>query len=192
MNGQIDWQAQQISNLVCSLTRKMCSEAWGTFSTWTGQSITALIAWRKEEWRKEAADIPPSKVENDLCSTRQILALFLGQPWGDCREKAQSAYGPFRAQGCHLELKLETGTQCCAAATTARWPVNGHCFHLHQLRLSAVPIYFHHCALIVLGPLCLFNAKQCFNFIHKMANVKYHNNWLSPPPPPPNALCIVR
>ena len=39
---------------------------------------------RKEEWRKEAADIPPSKAENDLCSTRQILALFRGQPWGDC------------------------------------------------------------------------------------------------------------
>ena len=33
---------------------------------------------------KEAADIPPSKVEKDLCSTRQILALFRGQPWGDC------------------------------------------------------------------------------------------------------------
>ena len=29
-------------------------------------------------------DIPPSKVDNDLCSTRQILVLFRGQPWGDC------------------------------------------------------------------------------------------------------------
>ena len=44
----------------------------------TSQSITALTAWRKEEWRKEAADIPPSKAENDLFSTRQILALFRG------------------------------------------------------------------------------------------------------------------
>ena len=57
MNGQIDWQAQQISHLICSLAGQRCSGAWGTFWTWTGQSITALIAWRKEEWRKEAADI---------------------------------------------------------------------------------------------------------------------------------------
>ena len=27
----------------------------------------------KEEWRKEAAGIPPSKVENDSCSNRQII-----------------------------------------------------------------------------------------------------------------------
>ena len=84
MNRQIDWQALQISHLVCSLAGQRCSEAWGTFSARTSQSITALTAWRKEEWRKEAADIPPSKAENDLCSTRQILALFRGQPWGDC------------------------------------------------------------------------------------------------------------
>ena len=84
MNGQIDWQALQISHLVCSLAGQRCSEAWGTFSARTSQSMTALIAWRKEEWRKEVADIPPSKAENDLCSTRQILALFRGQPWGDC------------------------------------------------------------------------------------------------------------
>ena len=73
----------------------------------TGHSITALIAWRKEEWRKEAADIPPSKVEISLCSTRHISALFQGQPWGDCWEKRWSAYGPFRALWFHLELKLK-------------------------------------------------------------------------------------
>ena len=39
---------------------------------------------RREEWRKEAADIPPSEVVNDLYSTRQTLALFREQPWGDC------------------------------------------------------------------------------------------------------------
>ena len=60
MNGQIDWLAQQISHLVCSLAGQRCSEAWGTFWTLTGQSITALTAWRKEDWRKEAADIPPT------------------------------------------------------------------------------------------------------------------------------------
>ena len=53
------------------------------------------------------ANIPPSKVKNDLCSTRQILALFRGQPWGDCWETGRSAYGPFRALRCHLELKLK-------------------------------------------------------------------------------------
>ena len=107
MNGQIDWQAQQISHLVCSLAGQRCSEAWGTFSARTSQSITALTAWRKEERRKEAADNPPSKAENDLCSTRQILALFRGQPWGDCWETGRSAYGPFRVLRCHLELKLK-------------------------------------------------------------------------------------
>ena len=44
MNGQIDWQAQQISYMVCSLAGQRCSEAWGTFSTQTSQNITALIA----------------------------------------------------------------------------------------------------------------------------------------------------
>ena len=62
---------------------------------------------RKEERRKEASDIPPSMVENDLCSTRQILALFRGQSWGDCWGTGRSAYGPFRALRCHLELKLK-------------------------------------------------------------------------------------
>ena len=107
MNGYIDWQAQQISHLVCSLAGQKCFEAWGTVSTRTSQSITALTARRKEEWRKEAADIPPSKVENDLCSARQILALFRGQPWGDRWETGRSAYWPFWALRCHLELKLK-------------------------------------------------------------------------------------
>ena len=46
-------------------------------------SISRLEEGRVE---KKAADIPPSKVWNDLCSTRQTLALFWGQPWGDCWE----------------------------------------------------------------------------------------------------------
>ena len=46
---------------------------------------------------------------SDLCSTRQTLALFRGQPWawGDCWEAGQSAYGPLRALRCHIELKLK-------------------------------------------------------------------------------------
>ena len=70
-----------------------------------GGEVIGLIAWRKEEWRKEAADIPSSKVENDLCSTRQILALFREQPWGDCWETGLNTYGPFRGLRCHLKLK---------------------------------------------------------------------------------------
>ena len=77
--------------------------------TTRGVSVDTSVftAQKRRKWRMEAADIPPSKVENDLCSTRQILALFRGQPWGDCWETGRSAYGPFRALLCHLELKLE-------------------------------------------------------------------------------------
>ena len=93
MNKQIDWQAQQIPHLVCSLAGQRCSEAWGNFWTWTDQSITALIAWRKEEWRKESADIPPSEVGNDLCLARQTSSLFQGQPWGDSWETGRVCMG---------------------------------------------------------------------------------------------------
>ena len=41
---------------------------------------------------------------------RQILALFRGQPWGDCWETGRGAYGPIWALRCHLELKLESGS----------------------------------------------------------------------------------
>ena len=102
MNGQIDWKAQQMSHLVCSLAGQRCSEAWGTLWIWTGQSITALITWRKVELWKEVADIPPSKVGNVLCSTRQTLALFRGQPLEDCGEVGRSSYGPLRVLRCHL------------------------------------------------------------------------------------------
>ena len=102
----IDWQAQQISHLVYSLAGQRCCETWETFWIWTGQSITALTAWRQEELRKEAADIPPSEVRNDLCSTRQTLALFQGQPCGDSWETEWSAYGPLWALRYCLESHL--------------------------------------------------------------------------------------
>ena len=38
--------------------RWKCWEAWRTFCICTDQSITALIAWRKAEWRKEVPDVP--------------------------------------------------------------------------------------------------------------------------------------
>ena len=49
-----------------------------------------------KEWRKEAADIPPSEVENDLCSTRQTLALFPGQPCEHCWETGAEHVWAFR------------------------------------------------------------------------------------------------
>ena len=136
ISGQIDWQAQQISHLVCSLAGQRCSEAWGTFWTWTGQSITALITWRKEEWRKEAADIPLCEVKNDLCSTRQILALFRRQPWGDCWETGWSAYGPFRALRCHLELKLKLKLGYAVSTTSIATLVTSWLLLLLLLMLS--------------------------------------------------------
>ena len=104
----------QISHLVCSLAGQRCSKAWGTFWTWIGQSITALIAWRKEEWRKKAADIPPSKVENDLCSTRQILALFQGQPL-ERRDRVHMGLSE------HNDAEIETGAAMKWHASYAQW-----------------------------------------------------------------------
>ena len=46
---------------------------------------------------KGSSNIPPSEEGNDLCSTRQTLALFWGQPWGDCWETGWSTFGPFWA-----------------------------------------------------------------------------------------------
>ena len=106
MNQQIDWQTQQTSHLSCSLAGQKCWEAWGAFWTWTGQSNTAVIAWGTEEWRKEAADIPLSKLGNSQFSTRQTLVLFWGQPWGGWE------MGPFKALQCPPEQKLETH-HCC-------------------------------------------------------------------------------
>ena len=53
------------------------------------------------------AEIPLPEVGNDVCSTRQTLVLFQGQPLGTYWETGRSAYGPFRALRCHLELKLK-------------------------------------------------------------------------------------
>ena len=51
--------------------------------------------------------LPVCIVGIDLCLTRQTLALFRGQPWGDCWETGRSVYGPFRALLFHLEQKLK-------------------------------------------------------------------------------------
>ena len=61
MNRQIDWQAQQLSHLVCSLAGQRCSEAWGTLWTWTGQSITALIAKGKRNGERKRTTFHPPR-----------------------------------------------------------------------------------------------------------------------------------
>ena len=103
MNGQIDWHVHQPSQLVYCLAGQTCSDDWETFWTRSGQSITAMITWWREELRKEAASLPPSNVRNNMYSTRQKLILFWEQPWGECWETVQ-----FWAQWCHFELKQET------------------------------------------------------------------------------------
>ena len=104
-----DVSPSEVRNNLCS-TRPTLElfrgQPWGdcgemrrrTKWTWSGQTITALITWRKEEWRKEMFDIPPSLLENNLCSTRPTLELFRGQPWGDCGEMRQSTYGHGQAR----------------------------------------------------------------------------------------------
>ena len=103
-----DWREQQTSLLVYSLAGQRHLEARGFFWTRTSQSITATIAWRKEEWRKEVADVPPSKVGNDLFSAGQTLVLVWGQPQDHCWEMGQNMYGPFWVLWYFIEKKPET------------------------------------------------------------------------------------
>ena len=106
MNGQIEWQAHRTSHLVWSLPGQRCLGAWRTFCTWTGQSITALVAWRKEEWRKEMANILPSEVSNDLCSTKHWRC-FEGNLEETTERWGRARMGLFLALQCHLEQKLK-------------------------------------------------------------------------------------
>ena len=74
----------------------------------TGQSITALIAWRREEWREESADAPSFEVGNiSVQPARQTLVLCQGQPRGDCRETGRSACGSIRVLRCHVDWKQD-------------------------------------------------------------------------------------
>ena len=63
------------------------------------------------------ADIPPSNVGNDMCSTRQTLALFRGHPCRDCRETGRSMYGPFPVLQSHLVLKMKVNFRSRPVAT---------------------------------------------------------------------------
>ena len=132
-------KAQQISHLVCGLARKKCSETWGTFWTWTGEKITTLITWRTEEWRKEVGDIPPSKVRNDLRSTRQTLALFRGQPaerWGVVRKSLSERYNAILSWNwnSNIEAKLTSSRSGVVQVQKGRWT---HWRRREQRRLSA-------------------------------------------------------
>ena len=101
---------------MCHCVLGKCWEAWGTFWKQTDQSITVLITWRKEEWRKEVADAPPCEIWNDRCSTRPTLMLFRGQNgfgWVGCGRRGKllrdgkCAYELLRVQRFHLEWNLK-------------------------------------------------------------------------------------
>ena len=134
-----------------------------------GCAVTSFIAsWVLCVCKKEVAHIPPSKV-NDPCSTRQILALFRGQPWGDCWETGRSAYGPFWALRCHLELKLKL--KLCVCCVWLCYNIL-HCFSgWGRLDNPKWQIPFTHCVVIfTLLTLCFctnastyFHCKYCIN-----------------------------
>ena len=66
---------------------------------------------RLKEWEVEKGSSRRSTLQGRERSVfNQTLALFWGQPWGDCWETGQSVFGPFRALWCHLELKLKLPT----------------------------------------------------------------------------------
>ena len=59
--------------------------SWYTSSTiimWVRNFLKPLKMSVLPSWRQLVADVPPSKVENNLCSTRQTV-LYWGQPWRD-------------------------------------------------------------------------------------------------------------
>ena len=75
--------------------------------TVTDHSITALVAWRKEERNKTVADDPLLVVRDDLSSVRSVLVISTGQLWGDCLETVRSTCEPFGVLQCCLVQKLE-------------------------------------------------------------------------------------
>ena len=86
------------------------------------QSITTLIAWRKEGWRKVAANIPSSEVWNELCSTKRWQR-FEGN-LSETAEKGRSAYWPFRTLRYHLGQKLKLKLR---TLISNRWRFRGNC-----------------------------------------------------------------
>ena len=104
MNGQVDWRAQQISHLVCSLAGQKCSEAWETFWTWTEHwSQHWLPEGKKSGERKQLTLHPPMSrkiciqpdkywhcVEGDLGETVER--------WGGARVGRPSATMPSWAE----------------------------------------------------------------------------------------------
>ena len=132
MNGQMDWQAEWTTLLVSSVAGQRCWEAWNAFYAGTDQNITALIAWRREEWRKEMADVP--MVGNSLNSTRPWLILFWEQPWANSWQIRWSIYGHFRAWPNHIEMSLRLKL-LLALTTGQEWPgltVSAHMTSSHR------------------------------------------------------------
>ena len=67
MNGQIDWQASGLQ-----LDRAEALKGLRNFLNMDRPDHHSIDYLKEREVEKEAADIPSSKVENDLCSTRNI------------------------------------------------------------------------------------------------------------------------
>ena len=73
-NGQTDWQTQQTSHLVCSLAGRRCIEIWGTFWTWTGQSIT-------QHWSPEGKSRGQRKRPTLYCARSGTICVQPDKHW---------------------------------------------------------------------------------------------------------------
>ena len=87
--------------------------------------------WRKEERRREVADIaplpspppppPPPRGEGRSVFNQTSVGTVSRTTLGVCRETERGAYGPSRAQKCRLEQKLENRWRPCTSACTSSY-----------------------------------------------------------------------
>ena len=80
MNGQIDWQAQQIYTSGLQLGRVEVLRGLRNFLNMDRPEHHSTDRLKERGVEKGSG----RQGREDLCSTRQILTLFRGQPWGDC------------------------------------------------------------------------------------------------------------
>ena len=150
---QWEWrgvQAHRTPQLVYSLTGQRWREVWKNFLNKDKPQHHSTDHLRKEELRKEVADVLSSGVGNDPCSVsptlilfqKQLLALFQQKPGRDCWWIGQSVYELLLELWCHLELNWNWNCNWClhffyktgkqqlartAATTVKHWP----CTHEH-------------------------------------------------------------
>ena len=106
MNGQIDWQAQQLSHQVWQVVRAEMLRGLRNFLNMDGpeESQHRSPEGKRSGGRKQSTFRPP-RSRTIRVQPNKHPALFREQPWGDCWETGRIAYGPFRALRCHLEQK---------------------------------------------------------------------------------------